>query len=162
MTEKSMTPKIESRPAHRGPLAMVDDLVNEFEQLWQRPWLPIFNRRRFDKPDPLPWMPRLDVYKKDNELVVKADLPGMKKEDVHIYLEEGDLILQGERKEETKVEEATYYKAECSIGSFYRRLPLGFEAQPEAINAKFNDGVLEVHVPVPAEVKPAMKEVPVA
>jgi HSP20 family protein len=159
MNDKIM--KTENRPAHRGPLAVMDDLVNEIEQIWQqKPWLPIL-RSRFEK-DALAWMPKLDVYKKDKELIVKADLPGMKREDFQVYLEEGDLILKGERKEETKVEEESYYRSECTYGSLYRRLPLGFTPAPEAINAKFQDGVLEVHIPMPAEVKPEMKTIPVS
>jgi HSP20 family protein len=161
MNEKMM--KTENRPAHRGPLAVMDELANELEQLWQKPWLPTFTfaRRRFDK-EATTWMPRLDVFKKDNDLVVKADLPGIQKEDIQVYLEEGDLILKGERKEETKVEEESYYRAECTYGSFYRRLPLGFAAVPETINAKFQDGILEVHVPMPVEAKPEVKPIPVS
>ncbi|HET7510549.1 MAG TPA: Hsp20/alpha crystallin family protein [Solirubrobacterales bacterium] len=158
MTEKNLT-KVESRPTNRGPLAMFDELVNEFEGLWQKPWLMPFNRR-FAK-ESLTWTPRLDAYKKDGELIVKADLPGMKREDFQVYLEEGNLILKGERKEETKVDEPDYYKAECFYGSFYRRLPLTFDVAPEKITAKFIDGVLEVHVPMPVEATPAVKEIPV-
>jgi len=158
MTEKNLT-KLENRPTYRGPLAMFDELVNEFEGFWQKPWLMPFNRR-FAK-EGMAWTPRLDAYKKDGELIVKADLPGMKREDFQVYLEEGSLILKGERKEEIKVEEPDYYKAECVYGSFYRRLPLAFEVAREKINAKFTDGVLEVHIPMPVETKPACKEIPV-
>lgn len=156
--DKMATTKTENRPVYR----LMDELVNDFEQLWQKPWLPVlpFNRRRFDK-EALPWMPKLDVFKKDNEMVVKADLPGMKREDFQVYLEEGDLILKGERKEETKIEEENYYKAECNYGSFYRRLPLTFEVDPAKIIAKFNDGVLDLHIPMPVEAKPTVKEIPV-
>ena len=75
---------------------------------------------------------------------------GMKKEDVHVTMEENDLVLFGERKEETETNKDNYYRAECSYGSFYRRLPLAFEADFGKIAAKFTDGVLEIHVPIPA------------
>ena len=104
--------------------------------------------------------PRVDVFKEENELVVKADLPGLKKEDVHVTIEEGDLILKGERKEEKEVKKDDFYKAECFYGSFYRRLPLNFEAPPDKVNAKFTDGVLEVRLPMPpGEQKPVPQEI---
>jgi HSP20 family protein len=77
----------------------------------------------------------------------------MKKEDVEVAIEEGDLILRGERKEETEVEEENVYRWERSYGSFFRRLPLTFEVKPEAVNANFKDGVLEVTLPLPKEEK---------
>jgi HSP20 family protein len=114
---------------------------------------------RFDKD--LAWTPTLDVYGQPGELVVKADLPGMKKEDIRICLEAGALVLQGERKEETKVEKESFYIAERSYGSFYRRLPLAFDADFSKIVAQFNDGVLEVHIPMPAVEPPKAQEIPV-
>jgi HSP20 family protein len=159
MSEKNLPAMMENKPAHR-PLAMFDELVNEIDQLWQRPWMTGFPwmARRFEK-EPFNFMPRIDVFKKDGSLVVKADLPGMKREEIHVALEEGGLVLKGERKEETKVEKENYYKAECAYGSFYRRVPLAFEVKPEDIVAKFTDGVLEVTVPAPPVVKPEVKEI---
>lgn len=143
----------------RNPFALLDELRTDFEQLWQKPWLPV-RFRRTETETPL-FTPRVDVFKKENELVVKADLPGMKKEDVHVSMEEGDLILKGERKEEKELKEENFYKAECFYGSFYRRLPLGFEVPADKVNAKFADGVLEVRLPMPAVEKEAPKEIPI-
>jgi HSP20 family protein len=157
MNEKNLTP-VKTEP-WRTPFNMFDDLKTEFEQLWQKPWLP-FRFRRFETETPV-FMPRIDVYEKDNELVVKADLPGMKKENVQAFIENGDLILKGERKEEKEVKEESYYKAECLYGPFYRRLPLSFNVAPDKVNAKFYDGVLEVRLPMPAEVKEAPKAIPI-
>ncbi len=159
MFDKSVPVKVENRPVLR-PLAMFDDLFSELDQLWQRPWmtnLP-WMARRFEK-EGLDFMPRVDVMKKDDLLVVRADLPGMKREDIHVALEDGALVVKGERKEETKVEKENYYKAECQYGSFYRRVPLTFEVKPESIVAKLVDGVLEVTVPVPPTVQPEVKEI---
>ena len=147
------------RPVYRGPFAMFDELRTEFEHLIQKPFWPTFtNRFREEKTT---WTPRIDVFEKDQDLVVKCDLPGMKKEDVHVTMEENDLVLFGERKEETETKKDNYYRAECNYGSFYRRLPLAFKVNPEKILAKFTDGVLEVHVPMPPEEKNQALPIPV-
>jgi len=143
-----------------NPLMLFDDLRADFEQLFDKPWMP-FTFRRFRNLDKTaPWSPKIDVFQKDNELVVKADLPGMKKEEVFVTLEEGDLILKGERKEEKEIEENDFYRAECLYGSFYRRLPLNFKVDPAKIAAKLTDGVLEVRVPMPPIEEP--KALPIA
>jgi HSP20 family protein len=142
-----------------NPLVLFDDLRADFEQLFEKPWLTPF--RRFRTVEKAPWMPKLDVFQKENELVVKADLPGMKKEDITITLEDGALVLKGERKEEKEVKEENFYRMECTFGSFYRRLPLNFTADPAKVAAKLNDGVLEIRVPVPAVQPPETLAIPV-
>lgn len=107
------------------------------------------------------WMPKLDVFEKEGELVVKADLPGVLKENVKVTLDDNFLVIQGERKEEKEVREESYFRSECEYGSFYRRLPLDFKMDPGLIKATFKDGVLEVKVPI-LEAKPAATEVPVS
>ena len=142
-----------------NPLVLFDDLRADFEQLWEKPWLPL-TFRHFRTEKMTPWTPKMDVFEKNGELIVRADLPGMKKEEVFITLEEGNLTLKGERKEETEVKEENFYRAECNYGAFYRRLPLAFKVDPAKIVAKFLDGVLEVHVPMPMLEEP--KPLPIA
>ena len=142
-----------------SPMVLFDDLRSDLEQLWEKPWLP-FTFRPFRTEKMTPWMPKMDVFEKDGELIVKADLPGLKKEEVFITLEEGNLILKGERKEETEIKEENFYRAERNYGGFYRRLPLAFKVDPQKIVAKFMDGVLEVHVPLP--VQEELKPLPIA
>jgi HSP20 family protein len=93
----------------------------------------------------------MDVYEQAGALVVKAELPGVKKEEIEITLEEGDLVLRGEHQAETEVKEEAFYRMERSYGSFYRRLPLAGDVKPEQITATLTDGVLEVRIPKPAE-----------
>ena len=152
-----MKDKVPVRYDRPNPLVMFDDLRTEFENFFERPW-GMLNRFRAEKPA---WAPKLDVFEKDNTLFVKADLPGMKKEDVMVTLEDGDLVLTGERKEEKEVKEENFYRAERMLGTFYRRLPLSFTADPAKIEAKFNNGVLEVRVPVPKEDLPKGMPIPV-
>lgn len=144
----------------RPPFAFFDNMLSEVESFWQKPWFrQMAYPLRFESDKT--WMPTLDVYEWNGELVVKADLPGLKKEEIRIYLEDGALVLQGERKEETKVEKESYYLAECYYGAFYRRLPLAFAVDFGKIVAQFTDGVLEVHIPMPAVELPNAQEIPV-
>ena len=146
MFEKTTLPI--KREVWRAPFNVLDDLRSELGQLWQRT---MTAKDILETDIPKLLTPRVDVFKKENELVVKADLPGLKKEDVHVAIEEGELILKGERKEEKEVKEDDFYKAECFYGSFYRRLPLGFDVPADKVNAKFADGVLEVRLPMPRD-----------
>ena len=161
MNDKNLTAKGEmtmTRPAFRTFNNLLGNMLSEVEGLWPRPLFRPMSRR-FE--NDLTWVPTFDVYEKEGELVVKADLPGIKREDIKILLEDGALVLQGERREEKKVDKEDYYLAESSYGSFYRRLPLAFEAASAKIDAKFNDGVLEVHIPMPAVKTPKAQEIPV-
>jgi HSP20 family protein len=87
--------------------------------------------------------------------VVKAELPGAKKEDIEVTLDQGDLVIRGQKKAETEVKEEHYYRMEQSYGSFYRRLALPFETTAEQIKATYAEGILEIRIPKPTtEVQP--------
>jgi HSP20 family protein len=86
----------------------------------------------------------------------------VKKEDVKVEIQEGDLIVTGERKSESEVKEADYYRMERAYGTFYRRVPIPFEVEPEQIKATYTDGVLEIAMPRPAEAAPETKQIPVS
>lgn len=95
------------------------------------------------------WSPAIEVSRANGELLVKADLPGLKKSDVNVEFKEGCLVLSGERNQETKKEEEGYFSTERSYGSFYRSIPLpeGFDA--DKATANFEHGVLTIKVAVP-------------
>ncbi len=99
-------------------------------------------------------MPRVDVYETDSEIVAKAELPGVKKEDVEVTVDEGALILKGETKHDEEVKEEDYYRCERSYGAFERTVPLPAEVKAEEVKAKFADGVLEIRMPKVQETKP--------
>ena len=86
------------------------------------------------------WTPRVDVFEKNGDLVVKAELPGARKEDIEVTLDQGDLVIRGQKKAETEVKEENYYRMEQSYGSFYRRLALPFETTAEQIKATYAEG----------------------
>jgi HSP20 family protein len=95
------------------------------------------------------WVPQIDMYEQGNQIVVKAELPGISKDDIDVVLEQGDLIIRGERKSEHENTEGNVYRMERSYGSFYRRIPMPEGVKEGDISASFNDGVLEVRAPSP-------------
>jgi HSP20 family protein len=96
---------------------------------------------------PVAWMPRIDVKTVDHEMVVLAELPGVKQEDIDIEVTDDVLTIKGERKAETETNEAGWLIQERSYGSFERSLSLPEGVKQDKITADFHDGVLEVHVP---------------
>jgi HSP20 family protein len=136
------------------PFRMFGDLRAEMEEFWGgRSWpvWPAFARwQRPTAKEPTTWLPSTDVYRSNGDLVVKADLPGLKKGDVDVSVDNGYLVVKGERKEEKKEEEKEYFRSECTYGSFYRRVPLPEGVDAGKITAKVHDGILEVTVPLPA------------
>lgn len=99
-------------------------------------------------------MPAIDVFEKEDKFVVKAELPGIKEEDIHVSVVGDTLSIKGEKKTETEVKEEDYYRCERNYGSFYRSIPLPSNVDADKIEAAFEDGVLEVALPKSAKVKP--------
>jgi HSP20 family protein len=95
------------------------------------------------------------VFERNNRLVTRVDLPGMKKEDVLVEVTDGHLALSGERKRETEEKKDDVYRSEREYGSFYRAVPLPEGVKLEDVKATFSDGVLEVSIPLP--VRPEAK-----
>ena len=100
------------------------------------------------------WMPHMDVYEKGDNLVVKAELPGMKEEDIDVSVVGDQLTIKGEKKAESEVKDEDYYRSERSYGSFYRSISLPSDVDSSRIEANYEDGVLEVTLPKSPEVKP--------
>ena len=98
-------------------------------------------------------MPAVDVFEKGDKFVVKAEIPGMKEEDIDVSVAGNMLVIKGEKKTESEVKEADYYQCERAYGSFYRSIPLPSTVDTDKIEADFEDGVLEVTLPKSAEVK---------
>ncbi len=94
--------------------------------------------------------PSVDIYEEKGEVVVKAELPGLKREDVSVKLIDNNLIIAGEKKTEDKVEQKDYLRLERAHGSFNRTLSLPEGIDSERVSANFKDGILEVRVPIKA------------
>jgi HSP20 family protein len=101
--------------------------------------------------EPAAWSPEIDVFEKDNRLVTKVDLPGMKKEDVKVEVTDGHLAISGERRSEAEEKKDNFYRCEREYGSFYRAVPLPDGVKLEDVKASFSDGVLEVSIPLAAK-----------
>jgi len=100
------------------------------------------------------WLPAMDLVETGEHFVLKADLPGMTDSDVNIEVENNVLTIAGERKAEHEDKQQGYYRLERSTGAFSRSLTLPEGIEPEAVTATFDNGVLEVRIPKPAQAKP--------
>ncbi len=145
----STTTSLRKSPARHWPMGMFDDFHADLEKVWDRamPMLP--RSLRIGSANDVAWYPRLDVFENNGDIVVKTDLPGIDKDDIQITIENGSLVLTGEREEESEVDEKDFYRHERSHGSFMRSLPLPFDADADDVKAVFLDGVLEIRIPVP-------------
>ena len=148
----------------RDPFTMLRQMTSELDRVFDMPALgslrwPTVPARAVA--EAAGWFPEVDVYEKDNRLITKIDLPGIKKEDVKVEVTDGNLAISGERKSEAEEKKENFYRCEREFGSFYRVVPLPDGAKIEDVKATFADGVLEVSVPLPvkAEAKPQKIEI---
>lgn len=104
------------------------------------------------------WMPTIDVFSRDDDLVIRAELPGIDpKRDVDISVRDGTLVIRGERKYEQRTEQADRYLTEIFYGSFLRTVPLPDGVKASDIKARYDNGILEVVVPKAAQLSPSTK-----
>jgi HSP20 family protein len=99
------------------------------------------------------WTPVVDMVDHDDEIVLRADLPGLDEKDVEVQVQDHTLTIQGERKEEKEEKKQDYYYSERSYGAFARTLPLPAAVEADKVKAIFKRGVLEVHLPKAKESK---------
>jgi HSP20 family protein len=95
------------------------------------------------------WAPQIEIVQRDDEIVVRADLPGLDRNDIDVEVNDGVLTISGERRQESRDEREGFIRSERAYGSFYRAIPLPDGVNAEEISANFRDGVLEIAVPVP-------------
>ena len=105
------------------------------------------------------WVPAIDEVETDNEILVKAELPGVEEKDVSVTLIGNTLRIKGEKKSEKAEKGKHVHRMESYYGAFERTLPLPVSVDAEKIKADYNKGVLEIHLPKKPELKP--KEIPV-
>ena len=93
------------------------------------------------------WSPQVEMFERDNQLVLRADLPGLTKDDVNVEFTDDGITIEGERKNENEERGEGYYRSERSYGSFYRRIPVPEGVRAEDAEATFENGVLEIIMP---------------
>ncbi len=107
------------------------------------------------------WTPNVDIYEDAETVRIHTELPGMKKEDVKLSVEDGVLTIKGERKFEHENRKGNYHRIERSYGMFERAFTLPTTVEPERIEASMKDGILEIVIPKREEVKPKEIEIKV-
>jgi HSP20 family protein len=122
------------------PFEELERIRREFDRLMEE----FFAK---EEPAERHFAPALDVYETDSEVVVKAELPGVKKEDVEVLIRDHNLIIKGEKKEEKEEKTETYHRVERVYGKFERVVALPAEVKLEGVKAEFKDGVLEIRLP---------------
>ncbi|MBI5665501.1 MAG: Hsp20/alpha crystallin family protein [Nitrospirae bacterium] len=141
-------------------LAPLYDIEQWFEETWKRP---------FSLLSPYMWSdlrtemydisPTVDIYEEGNEWIMKADLPGIKKDDIKVDLSENVLTISGEKKKTEKIERENYCRSERVFGSFYRRFELPSDLDTEKVKAHYEDGTLELRIPMKKEYERKHKKI---
>lgn len=108
------------------------------------------------------WSPPLDIYQDKDNVFVKVELPGMKKEEIDISLHDGMLTISGERKQEFEAEEGETFRSERYTGRFHRTVTLPTEVDPNRVQATYRDGILTVQLAKSEEAKPKQIQVNVS
>jgi HSP20 family protein len=123
------------------------EMAREMEEAFGR-FFPAWSEERGQA-----WTPAVDMVDEKDEIVVKADLPGLDQKDIEVTVQDGTLMIRGERKEEKEEKKEGYYYAERSYGAFVRSLALPKGVDAEKVKATFSKGVLEVRLPKAKEAK---------
>jgi HSP20 family protein len=100
------------------------------------------------------WAPAIDIYDSKENILVKAELPGLKKDEIEVSIENDQLVIKGEKKKDNQVKEDDYVKTERFYGSFYRTIQLPSSVHTDKVNAAYKDGVLSLTLPKKEEAKP--------
>lgn len=141
------------------PLAELESFRNEMEKLFRE----AFGRRKL-LPEPsyeAIWSPAIDMFETENEVVVKAMLPGLKKEDLELSFTDDTLTIKGESKLTEETKKKNYYRREIACGQFLRTIAIPVPIKEDQIEAEFKDGILEVRLPKSEEAKPKVRKVEV-
>ena len=113
-----------------------------------------FLGRTWDNPlSTTAWNPSVDIFENDNEVIIKAELPGMNSKDIEVKLENNVLMLKGERRFEKETKEENYHRIEREYGTFSRSFALPAAVNSDKVTAEYKDGILKVTLPKKEEIK---------
>lgn len=141
------------------------DIFNELEEM-RKDMEEVFGSRSFGRRFPAlrlmeqePWTPSVDMFEHNNELVIRAELPGLDPKDIRVTMENDVLTIEGEREYEKEVRKENFYRREMTFGKFLRRMSLQPGLKPEDMKATYKKGVLEVRLPMVKA--PAARQIPI-
>ncbi|OGW41016.1 MAG: moleuclar chaperone Hap20 [Nitrospirae bacterium RBG_13_39_12] len=158
--EKTKGTKVATKTEPSRALTSFHEMERWFEDFLRSPFSPS-RWRRLRTPDLEEVSPSIDIFTEKDNVIVKAELPGIKKEDIDVSITDHTMRISGEKKREEKTEKKDYYWEERSYGSFVRSFQLPAEVQTDKASAKFKDGVLEITIPKTEEAKKKEKKVAV-
>jgi HSP20 family protein len=107
------------------------------------------------------WLPQVEAFEREGKLIVRADLPGLTKDDINVDITDEAIKIRGERRQEKEENDEGYYRSERNYGSFYREIPLPSGVNREQANASFRNGVLEITIPAAAR-QPSSRRIEIA
>ena len=142
------------------PFKELDDLRNRLTGVFGRTSSPQGSGQR-ESMTVAEWAPLVDITENDQEYLIKAELPEVRKEDVKVTVEQGVLTITGERKFEKEEKGRRYHRVERSYGSFARSFSVPDDADPSKVIAEFKDGILKVHLTKSEQTRPRQIEVQV-
>ena len=135
-----------------NPFAMMRRVSDEMDRFFDELWTGRGMRAgRGSQTRQSLWSPQIEMYEKDNQLVICTDLPGLTQEDIQLEVSDDMLTIQGERRNEFEDSQEGYYRSERSYGSFSRAIPLPEGVDTDNVKASFENGVLKVMVPLPQQ-----------
>lgn len=132
-------PDIFASPFAASPFSLLRWMTDEIDRTFGR-WPTL---------EETTWWPKVETFQRGDTFVVRAEMPGLTRDDVQVEINDDAVTLQGERRDEHKDEREGFYQSEWSYGSFFRRIPLPDGAIPDSARATFNNGVLEIELKAP-------------
>lgn len=151
------------RPESRRAPAVFEEMERWFEESLRNPFsifrTPWWMGSRFPGIEDV--TVAMDVFQDGDDMVVRAELPGLKKEEINVNVSDGVLTISGEKKREEKIDRRGYHRLESSSGSFSRSVRLPGEVESEKAKASFRDGVLEIRLPTSEEARKKRKQIEV-
>jgi HSP20 family protein len=139
--------KAEKKRSALIPWGREHDIDQVFEDFLGRRLRPFWPERWWPAAGMEITTPTVDLYEEKDDIVVKAELPGMEKDNIEVNLSDDRLTIRGEKKKEEEIKKENYYRSERSYGSFIRTLELPTEVQADKVKANFKNGVLEIRLP---------------
>ncbi len=144
----------------RSAFPEIPRMMERLDELFMERWAPFWPTLRIAE-ELLPRVPPVDVYEEGTEVVLKAELPGMKKEEIEVHVTGTEITFSGKKEKTEKLEKKDYHRFERTTGAFTRTVTLPAEVELEKVTARYEHGVLEIRAPKAAPARPAERKVEV-